>query len=97
MAPHALNPVGAATEAGKGAFNALRTMAFERENNALGQALLRNVEGSSAEDTQATRALLAALRRLERERLDRARSAGREGAQGAIGGGSYSDQSQGYY
>lgn len=90
-----LNPAGAAGQVGRAGLNVLRGMGSEAENNALGNALLRNIEGANPEDKAFMQALLARLRQLERERIGRAQSAGAGGATGAVGGGSYTDQ--GYY
>lgn len=79
------NPAGAVAQTGRAGLNALRSMAFERDNNALGGALLRSVEKGNPSDEAFIAALVARLRKLEQERLGRATSAGREGAQSTIG------------
>lgn len=85
------NRLGAGQSILRGAYRTLRGGALERENNALGNALLNVVDDGAPESQAYTRALLRELRRIEAERAARAAAAGRDGATGAIGGGALTD------
>ena len=90
------NAPGAATSVGRNAWHALRGRVLERQNDAFGSALLRNVEGTSAQDEAYLQALLRELRRMEQARIARAESAGRDAGIGAIMP-THADDGGGYY
>ena len=89
------NPGGAANSIRQGAWHAIRGRVLERQNDAFGSALLRNVEGTSPQDEAYLQALLRELRRLEEGRVARAESAGRDSAIGGIA--PHSREDSGYY
>ena len=89
------NPGGAANSIRQGAWHAIRGRVIERQNDAFGSALLRNVEGTSPQDEAYLQALLRELRRLEEGRVARAESAGRDSAIGGIA--PHSREDSGYY
>ena len=91
------NPGVAASAIGRGAWHALRGRVLERQNDAFGSALLRNVEGTSAQDEAYLQALLRELRKMEQARIARAESAGRDSAINAIAPQGHLDDSGGYY
>lgn len=91
------NAPGAATSVGRGAWHAIRGRVLERQNDAFGSALLRNVEGTSPQDEAYLQALLRELRRMEQARIARAESAGRDAGIGAIMPTHADDGGGGYY
>ena len=90
------SPSGAIGNLGRATYQALRGRAVERENDAIGSALLRRVDGSSPEDEAFMRELLRRLQELERDRSNRAINSGRDAAVGGLQSG-HSDDAQGYY
>lgn len=90
------NPAAAANSIRQGAWHALRGRVLERQNDAFGSALLRNVEGTSAQDEAYLQALLRELRRLEQARIARAESAGRDAGIGGVMP-AHADDGGGYY
>lgn len=80
------NPIAAAGQLTRTTWNALRGQQVERENDALGAALLRSIERGNPDDEAFVRTLMRALRDLERQRISRASAAAREGGQGGLFG-----------
>jgi len=76
----------------KPTYQAIRGRVVERENDALGSALLRRVDGGSPEDEAFMRELFRRLQQMERDRANRAIEAGRGGAAGSVGGGGAIDE-----
>ncbi len=91
------SPTGVAGNIMRGTYQALRGRAVERENDALGMALLRRVDGDSPEDQAFMRELLRRLQEIERDRSNRAISSGRDAAAGGLQSGGAAHQDQGYY
>lgn len=81
---------GAAGEGGGQAFRALMGRHLERQNNAFGDLLLRDL--ADPQNRAVLDELMRELTRIEEGRVARARAAAVEGAQGAIGGGNADDQ-----
>lgn len=90
------SPSNAIGNLGKATYQALRGRAVERENDAIGSALLRRVDGGSPEDEAFMRELLKRLQQMEQDRSNRALSSGRDAAAGGLQSGQ-ADDSQGYY
>jgi len=90
------SPTNAIGNLTKATYQALRGRAVERENDAIGSALLRRVDGGSPEDEAFMRELLKRLQQMEQDRSNRALSSGRDAAAGGLQSGQ-ADDSQGYY
>jgi len=90
------SPTNAIGNLTKATYQALRGRAVERENDAIGSALLRRVDGGSPEDEAFMRELLKRLQQMEQDRSNRALSSGRDAAAGGLQSG-HADDSQGYY
>jgi len=80
----------------KPTYQAIRGRAVERENDALGSALLRRVDGDSPEDEAFLRELLRRLQQMERDRASRAIGSGKDASAGGVQGGGVTDD-QAYY
>ena len=88
-----VNPASITGSILKPTYQALRGRVVERENDALGSALLRRIDGGSPEDEAYLSELLRRLQQLERDRSNRAIGSGRDAALGGVqGGGTLDDQ-----
>lgn len=87
-----VNPVSITGSILKPTYQALRGRVVERENDAIGSALLRRVDGGSPEDEAYLRELLRQLQQMERDRANRALGSGRDAAVGGLQSGGLDDQ-----
>ena len=86
-----VNPASITGSILKPTYQALRGRVVERENDALGSALLRRVDGGSPEDEAYMAELLRRLQQMERDRASRALGSGKDAAVGGLQGGGLAD------
>ena len=91
IAQSGASPTNALGNLGKATYQALRGRVVERENDAVGSALLRRVDSGSPEDEAYMAELLRRLQQMERDRASRALGSGKDAAVGGLQGGGLAD------